>query len=253
VASIQFDSSGRVISDDAAGLTKQVVGSNIARDGKPVTAVRVTDSGLYRTQPGSTSFHQVNDGATIQFAAGNKTVNVGGFEVDPAVAETLKRIAPGGRADDPQPTSEQPSAPQSEQPNAQPEVDPLDVIENPLGAEIVAETRKAGIGHLASMVTASMSGDQNRMQSAIGRYAAAVGIEPDLAAGRFGIVVAELTKQAQKLAAENNVDFAEFNRWAAAHYRDTAAQAILKHLQMGSTRGAWEPLMRQFARRGGGR
>jgi hypothetical protein len=201
VAQIQFDSSGRVISDDAADLTKQVVGSNIAPDGQPVTAVRVTDSGLYRTQPGSTSFHQVNDGATIQFAAGNKTVNVGGFEVAPAVAETLRRVAPGGLADSPQPTSEQPSAPQSEQPNAQPEVDPLDVIENPLGAEIVAETRKAGIGHLASMVTASMSGDQTRMQSAIGRYAAAVGIEPDLATGRFGIVVAELTKQAQKLAA----------------------------------------------------
>jgi hypothetical protein len=56
-----------------------------------------------------------------------------------------------------------------------------------------------------------------------------------------------------RVAAENNIDFAEFNRWAAAHYRDTAAQAILKHLQTGSTRGAWEPLMRQFARRGGGR
>ena len=65
------------------------MGSNIAPDGQPVTAVRVTDSGLYRTQPGSTSFHQVNDGATIQFAAGNKTVNVGGFEVEPAVAETF--------------------------------------------------------------------------------------------------------------------------------------------------------------------
>ena len=221
--------------------THPVVGSNIAPDGQPVTAVRVTDSSsLPGPSPAQPASHQVNDGATIQFAAGNKTVNVGGFEVEPAVAETLRRVAPGGLADSPQPTSEQPSAPQSEQPNAQPEVDPLDVIRT-LWA--LRSSRRPGRQGLVISPRWSRPRCRRSEQNAVRNRTVRGGsrYRPDLATGRFGIVVAELTKQAQKLAAENNIDFAEFNRWAAAHYRDTAAQAILKHLQTSSTRGLGNP------------
>jgi hypothetical protein len=242
--SVQFNSNGQPISDDAMEMQRQITRTGATPDSKGAYGITTKVGNQHQSfQAGGPAAHAISTRVQLR-DPGPATAKVGGFATDPKSAETLAAQAPHLANSTVETTATSTPDSAAREASAYTSGEDEFPVTNEVGKHALDTVKGVGISAIAPVLVAAFNGRQDMTTQAIGRFAAQAGLEPDVAAGYLHIVNMELTKQVNALAATAGVeDMDHMNAWLQRNYRDTAASVTVRHLTTGNTRASWGPLI----------
>jgi hypothetical protein len=240
--SVQFNTQGQPISDDAMEMQRQITRTGATPDGQR-HGIRVQDNSLHRFQqggPNSGTTTGPNNVSVQLHEKPNTVASIGGFRTDAKTAERVAdSVAIAAKA------KQEADRHVTELSQLDDAVDAQLASTNAVGKAVTEEFARMGPHVSAALVAALAANDQRRAVVAIHRMADMAGQPFEHMAQKVQVAQAEYEKRIGGLCAMHGVDPVAFAAWSAAR-PDTNASAMVKLITTGSVARSFGVLVRQF-------